>query len=105
MEERKDSKGQVLRKGETEQNYFPVVFVYLSYTVFLKAVYFFSGIGRIIPFERVTVKRLISMMYFVLTRKHSWQRMRRSGCSFSRTAVGAETWKSPSVVWRILWRP
>ena len=44
------------------------VSIHLPCTAFLKAVYFFSGIGSDFPFERVTVKRLILTMYPGFTR-------------------------------------
>ena len=37
-----------------------------SYTVFLKAVYFFSGIGRSFPSDKVTWKRLITIILIAL---------------------------------------
>ena len=41
---------------------------HLPCTVFLKAVYFFSGMGSSLPFDNVTVKRLILVICIGFTR-------------------------------------
>ena len=45
-----------------------VLSIHFPYTAFLKAVYFFSGIGRVFPFISVTEKRLMVTIYLGFTR-------------------------------------